>query len=930
MKSLVALLDRKKKDRANTLVQVPFPSTLPHSAVHRDGETSIHGARRTSTPSSFLRPSQQHRAASDSGHTYHPLLSEPSPYYRGHSPPQSASYFTDSDDGTFIDPFAPSPTKLNLTSKPHHDASHQICSRRGSEPNTASTGLPSSYRFRPSQELNGALVVDEPQSQRGVTASTGKKGRWLRERRSLTSLLRPQQPNNSAKPVPTVPPMPGRVPERKTSLFFNRARSGSASLATQATEPAHTAHQPPLALEPVELPIPTSHQPRTVYTESKNGSSCRGSVPVPSQANSPDSWVRVGGMSGDPGFLVSPITRRRAISVPLPLPQPTEPPPPVPGVQPQYEQKPKDYCFSATSPEAMLMRRPGTSAECRKPAIHHIREVKSAFVSLSAPERSNASTHHKEQEQSAPRHIKQSSMGTVESLVLKSALKHRPAEPAQSRSALPVQSVKPLRICKREGISSKMDPPQFPTPPSDISLKSLHHTSIDHMDGTRATTQHHQSTSGPPSGRKSLGEVPVNPQGVLTMDESASSSATAGSFGSIMKGYGLSSCDSRSLPVLDNIWGSFVSETAFGSSLPPSPVASISARYRTMRSQETSVRGQIGHSSPDLKNPRRKRSRSSANATALLTPPISPVEEVVLQGLDRAITTSTSDDKPSSRPIKNPSIPCQQLGPRLARSASSPSIRPPASPGIGYSPINSRSSVGAPRFSVQDQNTRSIPRLLVSQSSSQCITVPGTPAAVSRSALNLITSYPGTSNGLLAASGLGVCTPREGSGYAESQGSSVIGVSTQVPGPGSGGTPQDIQNRFPRAHSSRIWAHEEGKTIDVMRNQDAAEGDLGDEPLLTPPVTPAWVVHVFDVDTEDNLHFDGVEHDASSDHIPLARSGNLAQMRRQKHGDMRSISTEFPAEHSHRPDMSRPDPGKSDVRSNKALKNANSLTRNVL
>jgi hypothetical protein len=49
----------------------------------------------------------------------------------------------------------------------------------------------------------------------------------------------------------------------------------------------------------------------------------------------------------------------------------------------------------------------------------------------------------------------------------------------------------------------------------------------------------------------------------------------------------------------------------------------------------------------------------------------------------------------------------------------------------------------------------------------------------------------------------------------------------------------------------------------AIEGKEAAEKEQSEEPLLTPPVTPAWAVHVFDGDGEDNLQCSGMEHDAS-------------------------------------------------------------------
>ncbi|CAE6428016.1 unnamed protein product [Rhizoctonia solani] len=614
------------------------------------------------------------------------------------------------------------------------------------------------------------------------------------------------------------------------------------------------------------------------------------------------------------------------------------------------------------------MRRPVTSIERHTRPSHNAHGKKSASVSVPAPARLNPISHHREQDQLASQLSKQLSVGTAEGLVLKSALKRRPVEPIQTKRVLPAQSVKPLRICKREGAASKTDLSQLPTPSSVSSLQGHHRASVSHTDGARVTSRHRKNTSGSSSEWEyldSLGEEPVSPQSVTSAERPVTSLATNGSFGSLMKGNGLPSSDSRSLPVLDNIWGSFVSETAFGSSLPPSPVASISVRHQP---QETNDREQTGHRSMDPgsstntscsshsethwkagsappfsppvanlppipkptlplgRGPRHKRSRSSANPTALLTPPTSPTEAVEFQGLDHAITTSTSDDKPLGRSGNKYSAPRQQLGPMLARSASSPSIRPPVSPEIGYSPIDTRGPGALSRLSVRHHKSRSISPSSISQSSSQCTPVPGTPVAVPSSAVNLEAPYLGTSSGSLGTSGPNILMPREG--CVKSFEDSIIDVGIQAPGTVSGGVSDAILGKPPSVSSNPIWPYE--KTIGVLDNQDATEGDLREEPLLTPPITPAWAVHVFDVDSEDNLKFSRMGHSESSDHIPLARTGNLAQMRRQKRSNMRSGSTQFPPEHSYRPDMLLANPKEADTRSNNPSRNATLLARNGL
>jgi hypothetical protein len=193
MKSLVALLDRKKRDRANTLVQVPFPSTLPHTAaLQQETPSPASGGRRTSIPSSFLRPRLQHQSTSSASLVQYPPFTESSAFSRGHSPAQSGSYYTDSDDGTFADPFAAAPpARVDSTASKASNIPTD-CQSYSDGPKSASmdTAPSGSSRFR---TVHGAVscVMDES-SHSGAMAPSGKKGRRLRERRSLSSLLRPQ------------------------------------------------------------------------------------------------------------------------------------------------------------------------------------------------------------------------------------------------------------------------------------------------------------------------------------------------------------------------------------------------------------------------------------------------------------------------------------------------------------------------------------------------------------------------------------------------------------------------------------------------------------------------------------------------------------------------------------------------------------------
>ncbi|CCO26414.1 hypothetical protein BN14_00437 [Rhizoctonia solani AG-1 IB] len=355
-----------------------------------------------------------------------------------------------------------------------------------------------------------------------------------------------RKPHGLVEPVPSVPPLPNRAPERKSSSFFSRTRSGSTPPATETTERAHTPGQPSTGLESIQLPISANSRSQTTDVEVKY----RGSVPLtlvsPLQVDSPDSWVRVGGVGRESGLPTSPTTRRRAVSVPLPPQQSTEPPPPMPDVQ-LSKHDPNSGPTGAPS-EPVRMHRSDTSTECDSYRSHNSRGTSSAFVSGSDLARSNTNAYSGEQEGPALRHGKKSSVGTSEGLVLKSALKHRPVESSQGNLNALIQPVKPLKICKREVVPSRTDSSQLPTPSSESSLNNLQRPSVAHKDGTRSTTQHHKSISGSSLGR-SLSEVSIGSYGVSATEEKpATSLESSGSFNHIMKGHGLSSSDSRSLP----------------------------------------------------------------------------------------------------------------------------------------------------------------------------------------------------------------------------------------------------------------------------------------------------------------------------------------------------------------------------------------------
>ena len=211
MKSLVALLDRKKRDRAATLIPVSHSSSLhPAALPQQERQSALAGTHRPRAQSSSLQPPLlQRRAVSNSDLSQRPLLfPESTPHSRGESPAQSTSYYTESDDDILADPFAASspsrhnPLRCNLfPTIPDQGASPTTAVA----PNIARTAPPSAFQNNLPLRNNRAEWEPSASHQRAVdhtlsrskansseAAPNGKRGRWLRERRSFSNFLRPQ------------------------------------------------------------------------------------------------------------------------------------------------------------------------------------------------------------------------------------------------------------------------------------------------------------------------------------------------------------------------------------------------------------------------------------------------------------------------------------------------------------------------------------------------------------------------------------------------------------------------------------------------------------------------------------------------------------------------------------------------------------------
>lgn len=210
MKSLVALLDRKKRDRATTLIPVSHPSSLCQStSPQHERPAPLARTHRSSVRSSLQPPLQQHGAASNPDLSRRPLLfPESASHSREESSAQNTSYYTESDDDMFNDPFAASspskhgPLRSNASlTVPNQSISHT----EAAAPKIVKTAPPSAFQnklplrnnraeWEPSASPRQAVgrTLSQSRADGSEAAPHGKKGRWLRERRSFSNLLRPQ------------------------------------------------------------------------------------------------------------------------------------------------------------------------------------------------------------------------------------------------------------------------------------------------------------------------------------------------------------------------------------------------------------------------------------------------------------------------------------------------------------------------------------------------------------------------------------------------------------------------------------------------------------------------------------------------------------------------------------------------------------------
>ncbi|KAF8607928.1 hypothetical protein BDV93DRAFT_519917 [Ceratobasidium sp. AG-I] len=171
-----------------------------------------------------------------------------------------------------------------------------------------------------------------------------------------------------------------------------------------------------------------------------------------------------------------------------------------------------------------------------------------------------------------------------------------------------------------------------------------------------------------------------------------------------------------------------------------------------------------------------------------------------------------------------------------------------------------------------------------SLSSSQCTPVPGTPVASPFSATTSASSYLSESSGSpLASATSALVVPHDRDAYVKVRDRSPRNrePSMHALSPASafmGGSEFSL-SMFPSVPPERAGAHVQGR--DGAVGGHAPDIGLHQKLLPTPPVTPAWFAQTFDTPPMDDPEMLDERH--FSDHIPLAQSGNLARMRRQKH-----------------------------------------------
>lgn len=543
--------------------------------------------------------------------------------------------------------------------------------------------------------------------------------------------------------------------------------------------------------------------------------------------------MHVGGVVREKALPSLPASPRpRALSAPTRPPRPDDPHPPLPSEQhPPASSKFGPHLSAPEHQSPLPAYRPGT-----------------------APNYPDTPGPHLNEKRPSSRHL---SSQSIEGPLLKSALKYRPID--RSTHAHQLSPVNPLKISKREGTAS--DPYQLPTPPPPGTLRDWRHASTD------------CSESSYPGSLDASSDASIStPESTCVTPERALSRASAYS-GSITKGHGLATSDSRSLPVLDSIWGSFVSETSF----PPTPRGSISIKHPSevdaqiplnfslANSHGGSGTLRYGHkrrkswSTPPSAPPplidlppiptgppsttvptkshgggrRRNRSRSFVNPSVLLTPPISPSETVGLRSLGLVVPTSVSDSSllavPSGRKDEE-QAPNQQTGSKHSRSTSSPSIQPSQTP-------------TASQIAVMTRGSRS---QSVTQSSSYRGPVPGAP--ITSNAPTPL-SYPRPSTGRLVPLRPGFSAPQYKVDSARPATAPGVrhhrGSSSLTSAASSMYDSDDILSEFPSVPSNGIQPqgqNEQGLYVDGNQG--------GWQKLSTPIITTSWVAHALDADLD--------------------------------------------------------------------------------
>ncbi|QRW01538.1 Treacle protein [Ceratobasidium sp. AG-Ba] len=860
MKSLVALLDRKK--RSNTLLS-PLPSSQTPTASTAQEQVLPPSTNNHVSTSGVLRPPASYRATSNSDLPRHPHLREPA------TPVQSIAYHNDPDDDTLADPFAASPsTKLKPTLTPSPYAS----TRQGSAPNLPNATLHDSFQNQQPVRGGAARTSDVGHCTPSQTSSrTGahsndsasapahdgiEKERRLRGRRSFSNFFRPQTTLPTA-PVPQVDHSPTRVPDRKSS-FFRRGRSGSTPAAAWGADRAHTLHHQ--AATP--RPIPTRPQTTDVSLSRRVD---KETTPTTSKSadlfneTSPDSWVRVGQVRHDPS---SPTNARpRALSVPSARP-PKIAQPPLPEFPIHLASSLKSNKTTAPlTPKDGVPKTPLVDQPAGPGSGSASASISSFHAAGCGPLESNlrrrpSVKHFKRPSASVSEEGHAINTSSSAKIIRKSALK-RPSAQTHAR--------------QESRVAVSLDVP---------TLQSATRSSEQGLECLGAQGDRHRSSP-------SLSPATASPQTPSSLERE----------------HGLPPSDSRTLPVLDSIWGSFKSETAFGSS--PS---SLNDKNRTTNSPGSIPRKPVDHASrpgslrslsrrspwgsslvppgspPVLELPplptdppsglalpmgsvyRRKLSRGLCGRGVLPTPPVSPTDEIEdIQGLGVVLSTSAPDTSllASSHKV-NRSSPSssRSLSQRLTRSASSPVVRS----GPDAAANRSWLSVDLPR-------SRSASPSPVSESSSQCTPVPGTPKGSSSTADHAV-SYLGISSGLLALSrsNLGCENQMVQTGDLHSDGPSNrfgddddsdirLSMFPSVP----------LGVSRPDTRHKRSMGVEYGGLLSRSWNE---------ETLPTPPVTPGWFAQAFDAPAQNNRVC--TKPEGYDDILPI-QLGGLARTRRQRH-----------------------------------------------